>query len=58
MLVNTGDLSQPISILLRDGTGEAHKAAEASSGAGWLVRGELDKDEYVRYLMMLWHIYE
>ena len=27
-------------------------------GAGWLVRGELDRDEYVRFLMMLYHVYE
>lgn len=54
----TDDLSRPISILLREGTSQAHKSAESSPGAAWLARGELDKDEYVRYLMMLWHIYE
>lgn len=59
MLVDTAaDLSRPISTLLREGTSKAHKAAEVSPGAGWLARGELDRDEYVRYLMMLWHIYE
>jgi heme oxygenase len=52
------ELSGPISALLREGTSKAHKAAEVSPGAGWLARGELDRDEYVRYLMMLWHIYE
>jgi heme oxygenase len=52
------DLSQPISSLLAESIGHVHKAAQASPGLGWLIRGELDKDEYVRYLMMLWHIYE
>jgi len=59
MAVNKGgDLSRPMSTILRDGTRKAHEAAEISSGAGWLVHGELDQDEYVRYLMMLWHIYD
>lgn len=52
------DLSSPISTILRDGTSQAHEAAEHSPGAGWLTRGELDRDEYIRFLMMLWHVYE
>lgn len=54
----TVDLSQDIATLLRTGTSAAHEKAEHSEGAGWLVRGELERDEYVRFLMMLYHIYE
>ncbi|KAJ8480676.1 hypothetical protein ONZ51_g6511 [Trametes cubensis] len=52
------DLSQPAANILRQGTAEAHERAEHSQGAKWLARGELDKEEYVRFLMMLWHIYD
>lgn len=52
------DLTQPVATLLRLGTAEAHERAENSQGAGWLTRGELDKSEYVRFLMMLYHVYE
>lgn len=52
------DWSQPIATLLRTGTSEAHEKAEHSEGAGWLTRGELDREEYVRFLMMLYHVYE
>ena len=51
------DLSEPIASLLRAGTAEAHEKAEHSQGAAWLTRGELDRDEYVRFLMMLYHVY-
>jgi heme oxygenase (biliverdin-producing, ferredoxin) len=50
------DLSLPLANLLRTGTATAH--ADAEKGARWLARGELDKDEYIRFLMMLWHVYE
>ena len=56
-LTNT-DLSLSIAHLLRSGTSAAHQTAENSAGAGWLTRGELDKDEYVRFLIMLWVVYE
>ncbi|KAI0772157.1 heme oxygenase-like protein [Irpex lacteus] len=52
------DFSQDIATLLRTGTAAAHDKAEHSEGAGWLVRGELDKEEYVRFLMMLYHVYD
>jgi heme oxygenase len=52
------DLQQPLSALLRAGTKAAHERAEKSTGAAWLLRGELDREEYVRFLMMLWHVYE
>ncbi|KIM89413.1 hypothetical protein PILCRDRAFT_95257 [Piloderma croceum F 1598] len=52
------NFSQPISIILREETSDAHVATEHSQGAGWLARGELDLEEYVRFLMMFWHIYD
>ena len=52
------DYAQPIADLLRKETAAAHEAAEHSEGAGYLTRGELDKEEYVRFLMMLYHVYE
>lgn len=60
MVAITGeyDFSQPLSTILREGTSDAHEAAEYSQGAGWLTRGELDKGEYIRFLMMLWRVYE
>lgn len=54
---NSEDLSQPISILLRKSTAKAHEAAERSKGAEWLVKGLLDKEEYIRFLMMFWSVY-
>lgn len=58
MAVIEFDLSQPLATLLKTGTAGAHEKTENSQGAGWLTRGELDKDEYARFLMMLWHVYE
>ncbi|KAI0688705.1 heme oxygenase [Cytidiella melzeri] len=52
------DFSKDVATLLRTGTAAAHDKAENSEGAGWLVRGELDREEYVRFLMMLYHVYE
>lgn len=52
------DFSLPLATLLREGTRKAHEDAEHSQGAALLVTGQLDKEEYVRYLMMLWHVYE
>lgn len=52
------DLSQPLAILLREGTKQAHTEAETSQGARLLLGGKLPKDEYIRFLMMLWYIYE
>ncbi|KAH7927808.1 heme oxygenase-like protein [Leucogyrophana mollusca] len=51
------DLTLPMASLLRTGTSVAHREVERSQGGIWLTKGELDKAEYVRYLMMLWHIY-
>ncbi|GJE99873.1 heme oxygenase [Phanerochaete sordida] len=52
------DYSLPISVLLKTETAAAHEEAEHSQGAGWLTRGELEKDEYIRFIMMLYHVYE
>ncbi|TBU59217.1 hypothetical protein BD310DRAFT_425757 [Dichomitus squalens] len=52
------DLSQPIATVLREGTREAHQRAEHSQGAQSLTRGELDREEYARFLMLLWHVYD
>ncbi|KAI0030439.1 heme oxygenase [Vararia minispora EC-137] len=51
------DLSQPIADLLRSGTAAAHETAEHSKGAGYLARGELTREEYARFLIMLYHVY-
>ncbi|TDL22124.1 heme oxygenase [Rickenella mellea] len=58
MAVIDMDLSQPIATLLRTGTADIHKETENSKGAGWLARCELDREEYVRFIMMLWHVYD
>ncbi|KAJ6504580.1 hypothetical protein C8R47DRAFT_1102804 [Mycena vitilis] len=51
------DLSQPLSDVLKEGTKKVHEEIEVSPAAEAMLRGELDKEEYVRFLMMLWHIY-
>ncbi|KAH9841354.1 heme oxygenase [Rhodofomes roseus] len=52
------DFSLPLAELLRKGTAVAHEEAAKSQGAAWMVRGELDREEYIRFLMMLWHVYD
>lgn len=52
------DLSLPLSDVLREGTKKAHEEVEVSPAAAAMLRGELDKEEYIRFLMMLWHIYK
>ncbi|KIL67978.1 hypothetical protein M378DRAFT_159228 [Amanita muscaria Koide BX008] len=51
------DYSQPLATLIRKGTIKQHDTLSESPGAKLLTSGELSLDEYVRYLMMLWHIY-
>jgi len=58
MGLTNADFSLPVAHLVRSGTFATHQTISNSAGAGWLTRGELDKDEYVRYLIMLWVIYE
>lgn len=52
------DLTQPVSSVLKQGTSKAHEDAQHSEGASWLTKGQLDRDEYIRFLMMLFHVYE
>lgn len=52
------DLSQPLATLLREATKEAHDRANSSFGAKGLLSGQLPKDQYIQFLMMLWHVYE
>ncbi|KAJ7860997.1 hypothetical protein B0H14DRAFT_554548 [Mycena olivaceomarginata] len=51
------DLSMPLSDVLRESIRMAYEDAEVSPAATTMLRGELDKEEYIRFLMMLWHIY-
>ena len=52
------DMTQPASLLLRAGTIKIHDEISKSKTATYLTKGELDREEYIRYLMMLWHIYK
>ena len=52
------DMTQPASSILKTGTTKIHEEVEKSKGASYLARGELDREEYIRCLMMFWHIYE
>ena len=50
------DMAQPTSVVLRVGTIKIHE--EVTKNGTRFIRGELAKDEYIRFLMMLWHIYK
>jgi len=52
------DYSQPLSLVARESTIEAHDHAATSSVAKALLSGELPVSYYVRYLMLLWHAYD
>ncbi|CCM04927.1 uncharacterized protein FIBRA_07124 [Fibroporia radiculosa] len=52
------DLALPIAALLKSETATVHDAVEQSPGAVWLASGQLDREEYIRFLMMLWHVYD
>lgn len=52
------DLTRPASDLLREGTARAHVNAENSAGAVALTQGQLELQEYVRWLAVLWRVYE
>lgn len=51
------DYTQNISTLLRTSTTRAHDSVHHSELAGKLLRGELPKDEYVYFMMLLWRVY-
>jgi len=52
------DYSKPLATLLRESTVETHAQLEVSLGAKRLASGQLSREEYIRYLMMLWHVYD
>lgn len=52
------DLTRQASELLREGTAAAHVNAENSAGAVALTQGQLELQEYVRWLAILWRVYE
>lgn len=52
------DMSLPISELLKIGTQRAHADAEHSEGAKELMRGTLGLEEYIRWNVILWRVYE
>ncbi|KAF7422723.1 hypothetical protein PC9H_010879 [Pleurotus ostreatus] len=53
----TVDLNLPISEILHKGTVKSHDEVAKSPGAAALVNAALPREEYVRFLMILWHIY-
>ncbi|WVO15492.1 hypothetical protein L204_103150 [Cryptococcus depauperatus] len=52
------DLREPVSKLLRLGTQHAHVKAENTAGAASLVQGNLELKEYIKWLSVLWRIYD
>ncbi|KAF8755118.1 Alpha beta-hydrolase [Rhizoctonia solani] len=52
------DYTQNISTLLRTSTKRAHNAVHHSELAGKLLRGELPKNEYIYFMMLLWRVYK
>jgi len=46
-----------IATLLRVGTSRAHVQAEHSEGAKAMLKGELDLEEYIRWLAILYRVY-
>jgi heme oxygenase len=52
------NLSIPLSTLLKAYTQDAHKHVKNLPAASLLIKGELSRDDYVRYLMVLWHVYK
>ncbi|KAG8733253.1 hypothetical protein FRC11_007593 [Ceratobasidium sp. 423] len=54
---DTIDYTQNISTLLRTSTKRAHDNVHHSELAGKLIRGELPKDEYIYFMMILWRVY-
>jgi heme oxygenase len=56
--MSTIDYSKPLATLLRESTVETHDQVALSNGTKRLTSGQLSREEYIRYLMMLWHVYE
>lgn len=57
-VVDAIDYSHPISTLLRTSTKRAHDAVHHSDLANKMLKGELPKNEYVYFLMILWRVYD
>ncbi|KAF5333001.1 hypothetical protein D9758_015193 [Tetrapyrgos nigripes] len=55
--ISSYDYNLPLSEILKQSTKAAHDEVATSPEAGKLLRGELSKEQYARYLMMLWHVY-
>lgn len=51
-------MTQPLSSVLKAATVNVHEEISKSQTATDLTKGELDREEYVRYLMMLWRLYK
>ncbi|KZO92718.1 heme oxygenase-like protein [Calocera viscosa TUFC12733] len=56
--LETIDWTRPVSELLRTGTKRAHEDVEHSPGAARLAKGELSKEEYARWCVALWCVYD
>ncbi|KAG9048946.1 hypothetical protein FS837_011589 [Tulasnella sp. UAMH 9824] len=54
---STLDYSRPFSQVLKEGTKDIHDTISKSEGAKALTSGTLERDEYVRHLIMLWYLY-
>ncbi|WVQ74475.1 hypothetical protein IAR50_004076 [Cryptococcus sp. DSM 104548] len=52
------DYTQPLSALLKHGTHRAHAKAEHSEGAAALLGGVLPLEEYIRWLAVMWRVYD
>ena len=52
------DLNKLMSVVLREGTIAIHDEINGSPATRLLTSGDLAKSEYIRFLFMLWHIYE
>lgn len=58
MVAEQPDLSQPLADLLPLATKDAHRDIEGMPAAIQLTRGEISREGYIQYLMMLYHVYE
>ncbi|KAG8736840.1 hypothetical protein FRC10_008812 [Ceratobasidium sp. 414] len=56
-VVGRVNYSQPIDVLLRTSTVRAHDEVRGSDSAAKLLSGELPRDEYIYFMMLLWKVY-
>ncbi|EIW74695.1 heme oxygenase-like protein [Coniophora puteana RWD-64-598 SS2] len=52
------EASQPASVYVREATRASHERVGSAQGARWLAGGQLAKEEYAHYLVLLWHVYD